>query len=64
MTEEDLRSLQEGDTVRNLGDGSAFIVVRLNHERGTAIAIRTIEVSNPDEWAVVGRSSLRRGADA
>jgi hypothetical protein len=46
-------ALRPGDVVRNIGSGEAYVVLE-NVGRG-AIAVRTIHVSNPQEWVLVSR---------
>ena len=50
----DIAGLNPGDVVRNVGSGLGYVIVRKEKDR--AIAIRTMEVSNPDEWIVIARS--------
>jgi hypothetical protein len=49
---EELRTLERGDIVRH-ADGDSCIV--LDNNNGRPIAIRTIEISNPQEWTIVKR---------
>ena len=55
MTPEELRSLHRGDIVLHTG-GDSYIIVASEYCNGNAVrhvAIREIQVSNPNEWTVV-----------
>lgn len=58
MTDDQLKTLREGDIVRNIGSGNTYIVIRTDGER--AVAIRTVEVSHAPEWELVKPSTRRR----
>ena len=58
MTKEQMTRLQNGDIVRNLDSGIAYIIVR-NWNGFEAIAIRSISVTNPSEWMMVSESNPR-----
>ena len=48
-------NLRPGDVIQNLGSGAAYIVLEV-HKPGvttTIVAVRTVTVSNPDEWRLV-----------
>ena len=49
-------ALQQGDIIRHKMGGESYVVTA---NYGTyAIAVRTVHVSNPGEWEVIGRSVL------
>jgi hypothetical protein len=50
VTEDELRKLKPGDLIQNLGSGNIYIVIDV---RDRIIAIRTIDITNLDEWDVV-----------
>lgn len=50
-TIESLGNLTPGDIIRNEGSGQTYIVIACYP--GYVIAIRTIHVSNRDEWKLV-----------
>lgn len=51
--EMNLNQLRIGDIVRNIGSGNTYEIVII--DSGRILAIREIEISNPDEWVAVGR---------
>lgn len=55
MTQDQLRELEDGDIVRNKKSGLAFIVIE-KLAATSVLAVRTVKVSNPDEWVVVFKS--------
>jgi hypothetical protein len=55
MTQHDLQQLQPGDIIRHVGHGEAYMVTGNYGERITAV--RTIDVTNPIEWVLVGKAS-------
>ena len=62
----DLRKLKVGDLVRNTGSGNGYVVVAIDWPNGAArnphvTAVRSVNVSNEDEWELV-RESKRIGA--
>lgn len=59
MTEQDRQKLNRGDLIRHR-NGDSYIVIHSlpTREHHTIIAVREIEVSNPDEWETVSRHDL------
>lgn len=55
MTHDELADVREGDVIRHVGNGNAYVVI---HASDRKIAVRTVEVSNPDEWTLVMRVVL------
>jgi hypothetical protein len=56
MNEQEKRSLRDGDIVRQLSNGEAYmVVVRFGHN---VIVGRTVELTNPAEWELVAKSKL------
>lgn len=55
-------ALQPGDIIRHRMDKDSYVVTA---NYGTyAIAVRTVHLSNPNEWEVIGRSVLtEKGSD-
>ena len=51
MTNEDFENLREGDIVQNKGSGVGYIII--SKYRDMAIAVRTVELTNPAEWEIV-----------
>lgn len=51
--------LRPGDIIQHLATGESYVVTA--NYGDYAIAVRTVHVSNPDEWLVVGRSVIGRG---
>jgi hypothetical protein len=49
----ELRSLQHGDIVRHM-NGKVYVIIETHADR-SPIAIRTITVSNPQEWRIIKR---------
>jgi len=60
-TREQLLELKPGDAVRNLGTGDVYLVTCSATENQPAIAVRWIEVSNEQEWALVSRGGHESG---
>jgi len=54
MTESEFYNLRRGDIVRNLRDGSSYVIV-CQGERGP-IATRTVEITNHPEWFLFSKS--------
>lgn len=48
-----IEQLKVGDIVLNLGSGNAYDIVAIS-ESGQVFAAREIEISNPDEWILIG----------
>jgi len=48
----DIEKLQAGSIIRHVATGEAWIVLRKD-SLDTAIAVRTIHVSNPREWVLI-----------
>lgn len=48
-----IKQLKVGDVVQNLGSGRAYEVVIVDGDH--VWAIREVEISNPEEWALIGR---------
>lgn len=48
-----IKQLKIGDTVRHIESGNAYDVVTID-ESGRVFAVREIEISNPDEWILIG----------
>lgn len=48
----DISKLKVGDVVQHIETGNAFEVVIIDGRR--VLAIREIEISNPDEWIFIG----------
>lgn len=53
MTREQLQGLQPGDIIRHKHAAEAMVVTANYGTR--AIAVRTADVSNPDEWDIIDR---------
>lgn len=52
MTEHDFKRLAPGDVVRHKTSGDAMVITdSVAGQR--AIAVRTVEVTNPDEWDLI-----------
>ncbi len=47
-----------GDIVQNKGSGNAYVVV--SNMRGKAVAVRTVEISNSQEWLLVRTAEENR----
>ena len=52
-----IRELKEGDIVRNLGSSKSYIIHNIIHgvNADYAICVRTIYISNPEEWIKINR---------
>lgn len=48
MTNEQFKSLRRGDIIRGIGTGTSFVVDA--HYGDFVVAMKTMHVSNPDEW--------------
>ena len=59
-----IRQLKRGDIVQHIGSGNSYIIIDV-HQGTTdrALAIREIEISNPDEWVLVPLQSGKAGYD-
>lgn len=44
----DITKLNIGDVVYNIGSGNSYIVTAILNDK--VIAVRQVEVTNPDEW--------------
>ena len=51
MTNDEFYKLESGDIILNRGSGLTYIVVDIIGRK--LIAVRTVTVSNPDEWDIV-----------
>jgi hypothetical protein len=58
-TAADLAQLNAGDVVRHRGTGEAYVVLRRAVNGEPALALRSIIVSNPLEWEIVGKVACR-----
>lgn len=54
MTQDQFDGLTRGDIVRHIGTGDSFVIERGN-SRNSYTAVRTIDISNPQEWIVYRR---------
>lgn len=54
-----LSKLKPGDVVRNRGSGEVYVVIRAAVNGEPATAVRSIIVSNPQEWELVGEVTYR-----
>ena len=66
MTREEFERLREGDIVRSKLSGDSYVVTA--NCRGRVTAVRTADLTNPDEWEVVPkppnvRAGRLRGGD-
>lgn len=57
MTPEQMKELKSGDIVRGKLSGYAFVVTE--NEGDKIVAVRTMEIYNPNEWDLV--SDTRKG---
>ena len=55
MTPEQLKNLERGDIVRHKLDVNAYVVTA-NYGKG-ATAVRTVDITNPDEWILIEKES-------
>lgn len=56
MRESVFNKLKPGDTIQNRGTGLAFVIMETlpdYRERKQFIAVRTVRVTNPEEWSKV-----------
>jgi len=51
MTPEQMKNLEPGDIVRGKLSGYGYIVTANYGERVTAV--RTVDITNPDEWDII-----------
>jgi len=47
----DFTDLKKGDIVQNLGSGLGYTILETGKE--SAVAIRTVKITNPSEWRVI-----------
>ena len=47
----DISSLDRGDVIQNRGSGLTYVVIANYGDR--AVAVRTLTVTNPDEWELM-----------
>jgi hypothetical protein len=57
MTDEEFRNLLPGDMVRHAGGGDNYVITSPFGTRHTAV--RTVDMTNPAEWALVSKVLLR-----
>jgi hypothetical protein len=57
MTREEMESLDMGDVVRNTGSAYAYVVTASYGDRATAV--RTTDITNPNEWVLVRKAAWR-----
>ncbi len=60
MTKAEIDSLMPGDVVQHK-DGEAFVVICQAYSGHRAVAVRTLTISNPDEWEKVYKNEAIRG---
>jgi hypothetical protein len=64
MTPEELKALNVGDIIRHrgsyMGMGAAAMVVTGNYGDHVT-AVRTVNVSNPDEWDLLAKTNWGEG---
>jgi len=53
MTPEQIKDVMTGDVLRNVGTGHAYVVIA--NVDGQLVAVRTVTVTNPDEWDIIGK---------
>lgn len=58
MTNEEFQNLREGDIVQAKASGMGYIIVGKYKDR--AIAVRTVEITNPDEWELIEWELIQR----
>ena len=58
MTRKEQKALLRGDVIQNRGSGRSYVV--LSNERGRTVVALTVDVTNPDEWEVVGKVDYRQ----
>ena len=58
MTDDDFNALVVGDIIRAKGGARAYIVT--GHFGSHVIAVRTAEITNPEEWDVIFKSNPQR----
>lgn len=51
MTQEQMKQLQPGDIVKHAGSMERFMVTANYGVRATAV--RTVDITNPDEWELI-----------
>jgi len=59
MNKVDFNKLQPGDAVRHKGGGDVFLVTA--NYGGRVTAVRTADITNPDEWDIVIKRSAMGG---
>ena len=60
MTEQEMKSLQDGDIVRHVDSGTAYIVTA--NLGDMLIGVRTVTITRPDEWVAVRQHSQQPSA--
>ncbi len=48
---ENIQQLEVGDHVLNIGSGNVYVIIHLHGSH--AVAVRSVDVSNPSEWSVL-----------
>ena len=58
MNKEQFENLQEGDIIQSKLYGAGYIITA-NHGGGRFTAVRTMDITNPDEWNLVQKPERR-----
>jgi len=56
MTKEDFKNLKTGDVVRGAASSVSFVVMSNYGDRVTAV--RTADLTHPDEWELVAKTNV------
>jgi hypothetical protein len=56
MTEQEFKALDRGDIIRNIESEKSYVVDQNLGDR--AIAIRSVDVTNPSEWILTHKAIL------
>jgi hypothetical protein len=59
MTKDELKNLRYGDLVRSKASGASYIVTA--NYGGRVTAVRTADLTNPDEWELVQKAPIYPG---
>jgi hypothetical protein len=61
MTQEEFEHLEQGDIVRHMDSGDSMVVTANYGKRVTAV--RTADLSNPDEWKLVIKRAATQASE-
>lgn len=61
MTQDEFDKLEIGDIVRGRMSGDVFMIARVDNTDKNRIAMRTVTLTQPDEWDLVNKLNAETG---